>query len=51
MLYYTMSYCIEYGDEADVYCKTEKKPMDEYLVAIKEYAELECYYKKHIPES
>ncbi|MBM2852353.1 MAG: hypothetical protein HW420_900 [Candidatus Nitrosotenuis sp.] len=47
-----MSYCIEYGDEAEVFfCKTERKPIDEYLIAMKECTELECYCKKHIPGS
>jgi hypothetical protein len=47
-----MSYCIEYGDEAEVcFCKTEKKPIDEYLEAMKWGTELKCYCEKHMPRS
>ncbi len=47
-----MSYCIECGDEAEVcFCKTEKKPIDEYLEAMKECTELKCYCRKHMPRS
>jgi hypothetical protein len=46
-----MSYCTECGDEAEVcFCKTEKKPMSEYLLALRECTDLKCYCKKHLPE-
>ena len=47
-----MSYCIECGDGAEVcFCEIEKKPMDEYLEAMKECTELTCYCRKHMPGS
>ncbi len=50
LLILPMSYCIKCGDEADVcFCGIEKKPMTEYVSALKECTELKCYCKKHIP--
>lgn len=45
-----MSYCIECGDEAEVcFCKTEKKPISEYVSALKECTDLKCYCRRHLP--
>lgn len=45
-----MSYCVECGDDAEVcFCEMEKKPMSEYLGALKECFDLKCYCRRHMP--